>query len=324
MKSLMLGLLVSGFLIGCSQPKDRLADLKNKEYQKRLAEARGKKDGKNPVIYQDSDLSESRPHNGQSIPEGTLPELPKTPDVISSRSQPTNENSQTGSVALPRIVTAQETETPVDTSLVDDVRRQPKPQSQSTSVSESTSNSNTDSANPEASSSLASPGTSDSTASDTDKTSDESFLTFEEYYILGQVLSSVFPSQEALQYLTNPVGTQQIKLINVDQKDKALNLTFGDSGRILGEVKGILLQPDQAHKDKVKDFSFLGFCAYPDCTTFFFTLHKVENETLVFNLPMVLKQVKGQFVEAKVHPIEFYQKALQEYAAQQKAKGGQK
>jgi len=306
MKLLLLVLSASVFTIGCSQPKNRLTDDKNTQFQEKQAKVN--KARSNPQTFVIDFQTLEGTHR---VPIEATVETDKKKDQAAQRQDQDDEapTAQASSAKLEQ---------------EDDDTKEPvkAPVTESTPVEVV----KTEESRDQAVADIAKAADANKAQETQEETqTDEYKLSLEEAgSIVNQVFQLIGNRNAALQaikaYNIEGSGVSFDKLsFKLDLKAENSAIEILHDNQSLAKFENINAKFGTPVVLESNDISLLAVCANPSCDIRMFTFRKANDEKIFYNLPVFVKIVDGQMIRANLKSDEEYDKESNAKQAQQKA-----
>lgn len=310
MKFLLLALSAALFTTGCTQPKNRLTDDKNTEYQEKLAKA-------NKANQAPQKHSVDVPTPGGAKPtkideptvekkeiDEDLVKPARSGQVVEEKIQAPVQSCEANPVSTPPtpVVTAQAPELKPEEKKVDTVASREQAQKDIAKAVDTKTENKPDS--PKA-----------KEATDAYKVS-----LVELRSILSQVYKLVENQQAALQsiqdYNSEGSGISSDKLsFDLDLKEENSNISVIYDNQVIAKFENLKIKYNEPSVKTSNGISLLSVCATESCDLLMLTFRKATTEKLLFNLPLFLKTVDDKVIRTSLKTSEEYSKEAKDAAA---------
>lgn len=293
MKLLVMFLSLALFVVGCTQPKNRLADEKNLDYQKRMQQKSPQTKPSELVVV------DVKPQ---------IPAQPSSPEVSGDTQTPQQKQSEVA-ISIP---------TPVEPA--DEPKEDIRPLGNKPVAAQPTPTP-TPAPTPTPEPTPAPAATPTAPKAEITTPNEKLYVTFDEFLSVLQTLAPKLSSKEALGAIIttfynsknhdgSPVNAKVVA--NGNHESLSLKVLNGDT--LLTQIENAKLLEDGKVLEgtATNNYGIIGLCSNK-CNLIFITFFKIEDETVVINLPFFLKKIDGQYVQAAL-------KSDSEYEAEAKAR----
>lgn len=295
MKLMFVVLSLSLITVGCSQPRNRLADEKNLDYQKRMAKSKPQAAANELVVINvpQQQLPIQPPAVAQTTPSSTQV-------VVVNPAKPSDLDAETAPfVVTPPRVSPAPAPAPVSA---------PAPAPAPAPVA-------APAPAPAAAPAPAPAPEAEPAKKETSQVDERHYMDFDDMEQISAAISNHVDTPEELAAtvkarflikLPGP-GAPQIKPEFSNENDE-VSIAWKNYATVLTQVEKVKLKGDSEllEAKATEGFRFTAVCARK-CGMLFVTFVKYEGAMLIANLPMFLKKVDGKYVAALPRPINFYQ-----------------